>query len=59
MENDRSATHTILHFCHNMCAGCDCVCVQVNSDGEAMVEVVDGWLARLYIPQHSHVEGDS
>ena len=25
-----------------------CVCVQVNSDGEAMVEVVDGWLARLY-----------
>ena len=24
------------------------VCVQVNSDGEAMVEVVDGWLARLY-----------
>ena len=25
-----------------------CVCVQVNSDGEAMVEVVDRWLARLY-----------
>ena len=25
-----------------------CVCVQVNSDGEAMVEVVDGWLARRY-----------
>ena len=24
------------------------VCVQVNSDVEAMVEVVDGWLARLY-----------
>ena len=24
------------------------VYVQVNSDGEAMVEVVDGWLARLY-----------
>ena len=24
------------------------VCVQVNSGGEAMVEVVDGWLARLY-----------
>ena len=27
---------------------CVYVCVQVNSDGEAMVEMVDGWLARLY-----------